>query len=67
MRTTNHIEADPSEARKNFEIAGSGNRSVEAVVTKAGRSWKNCINARINARTNSMSKATPNSHPRFAW
>src|SRR5258708_23597071 len=59
MRTTNHIPAEPAEARKNFAIAGSGNCSVEAAATKACRSWEYCTNARISARRNRMGKATP--------
>src|SRR5437660_4499004 len=29
IRTTNHITEEPSEPRKNFEMVGSGNRTVE--------------------------------------
>src|SRR6266516_263617 len=41
IRTTNHSAEDPSEPRKNFEIAGSGNRSPEEAVCRAGRSCEN--------------------------
>src|SRR5947209_11731455 len=38
IRTTNHRTEEPSEPKKNFETAGSGNCSVEETVCKAGRS-----------------------------
>src|SRR5207248_2810237 len=59
MRTTNHISEEPSEPRKNLEMAGSGNRSVEEAACKAGRSCVNRTNARISAMTNRMGKAIP--------
>src|SRR5256886_4378856 len=39
IRTTNHSTEEPSEPKKNFEIAGSGNGSVEETAFKAGRSF----------------------------
>src|SRR5215831_1728680 len=59
MRTTNHKGAEPAEATKNFEMAGSGNCSVESTALRADRSWKYCTNAKMSERTNRMSKAMP--------
>src|SRR5260370_1304906 len=59
MRTTNHTAAEPVDAKKNFEMAGSGNCSDEETTVRADLSRKNCMNASMSARTNRMSKAMP--------
>src|SRR5260221_3347608 len=46
MRTTNHSIEEPSEPKKNFETAGSGNRSVAAAAVKVDSSYANCTNAK---------------------
>src|SRR5579875_1036803 len=59
IRNTNHSSEAPVEPRKNFEIAGSGKRPSAEDGCKAERSCANSTKARINARTNMISKATP--------